>query len=43
LAVHHHQKKALEFFSREIAAAGTGMGECEQFNHITVQRLPYIS
>lgn len=25
LAVHHHQKKALEFFSREIAAAGTGM------------------
>lgn len=26
LAVHHKQKKALELFSREIAAAGTGMG-----------------
>ncbi|XP_063415043.1 uncharacterized protein LOC134696988 isoform X1 [Mytilus trossulus] len=25
LAVHHHQKKALEFFSKEIAPAGTGM------------------
>ncbi|XP_069487413.1 uncharacterized protein [Ambystoma mexicanum] len=25
LAVHHRQKKALELFSREIAAAGTGM------------------
>lgn len=27
MAVHHKQKKALEFFSREIAPAGTGMGE----------------
>lgn len=27
MAVHHKQKKALEFFSREVAPAGTGMGE----------------
>lgn len=26
LAVHHRQKKALEFFSREVSPAGTGMG-----------------
>ena len=26
-AVTHSQKKALEFFAREIAPAGTGMGE----------------
>uniref|UniRef100_A0A671LGD2 Si:ch73-132f6.5 n=1 Tax=Sinocyclocheilus anshuiensis TaxID=1608454 RepID=A0A671LGD2_9TELE len=27
MAVHHKQKKALELFSREVAPAGTGMGE----------------
>ena len=27
LAAHHRQRKALEFFSREIAPAGTGMGK----------------
>ena len=27
LAVQHSQKKALEFFAREIAPAGTGMGK----------------
>uniref|UniRef100_A0AAR2IV65 Uncharacterized protein n=1 Tax=Pygocentrus nattereri TaxID=42514 RepID=A0AAR2IV65_PYGNA len=27
MAVHHKQKKALEFFSREVAPAGTGMGK----------------
>ena len=27
LAVEHEQKKALEIFSREIAPAGTGMGQ----------------
>ena len=27
-AVSHSNKKALEIFSREIAPAGTGMGQC---------------
>ena len=27
-AVSHGSKKALEIFSREIAPAGTGMGQC---------------
>ena len=27
LAVHHHQRKALELFAMEIASAGTSMGE----------------
>lgn len=27
MAVHHKQKKAVELFSREVAPAGTGMGE----------------
>ena len=27
LAATHNQKKALEFFAREIAPAGTGMGK----------------
>uniref|UniRef100_A0A8C5F5H9 Si:ch73-132f6.5 n=1 Tax=Gadus morhua TaxID=8049 RepID=A0A8C5F5H9_GADMO len=27
MSVHHKQKKALEFFAREIASAGTGMGK----------------
>ena len=27
MSVHHQQKRALEMFAREIAPAGTGMGE----------------
>lgn len=30
LAVQHRQKKALEFFSREVSPAGTGMGMKEE-------------
>lgn len=34
MAVHHKQKKALEFFSREVAPAGTGMGELKPQLHL---------
>lgn len=39
LAVHHKDKKALEFFAKEIAPAGTGMGK---FQVITNQLINFI-
>lgn len=35
-AVSHTNKKALEIFSREIAPAGTGMGQCFELRWFSI-------
>uniref|UniRef100_A0AAY4CVS4 Uncharacterized protein n=1 Tax=Denticeps clupeoides TaxID=299321 RepID=A0AAY4CVS4_9TELE len=43
MSVHHKQKKALEFFSREIAPAGTGMGGTPIVRkHLSLLRSPVL-